>query len=190
MIVDMGFVDVGADNIGVVALGESSCQLTAEPVGFLRCNLAGNKGLTEVVGYHIILAAHSAGSLNVLVLRIKKFGVYDTAAALPACHKPSFVSFVRVIYIPDYIRNRLSHGSAFSCMQRHDACGCHWCIFTPFKKNAADAFYTDGIYGLYQIFNALLIRCSPPSIFTARSGNPSGLMRNAIKRRIAPFITE
>ena len=45
MIVNMGFVDMGADDIGVIALGEALGQLTAQTVRVLRCDLSGNKGL-------------------------------------------------------------------------------------------------------------------------------------------------
>lgn len=45
MIVNMGFVDMGADDIGVIAFGEALGQLTAQTVRFLRCDLAGDKGL-------------------------------------------------------------------------------------------------------------------------------------------------
>ena len=67
MIVNMGFVDMSADDIGVIALGEALGQLTAQTVRVLRCDLSGNKGLPQMVGDHIILAAHSAGLLDVLI---------------------------------------------------------------------------------------------------------------------------
>lgn len=84
MIVNMGFVDMGADDIGVIALGEALGQLTAQTVRVLRCDLSGNKGLPQMVGDHIILAAHSAGLLDVLIFGEKKLGVGDPAIALPA----------------------------------------------------------------------------------------------------------
>ena len=49
MIVNMGFVDMGADNVGVIALGEPLGQLTAQTVRVLRCDLAGDKGLPPSV---------------------------------------------------------------------------------------------------------------------------------------------
>ena len=84
MIVNVGFVDMGADDIGVIALGEALGQLTAQTVRFLRCDLAGDKGLPQMVGNHIVLAAHSAGLLDVLIFGEKKLGVGDPAIALPA----------------------------------------------------------------------------------------------------------
>ena len=67
MIVNMGFVDMGADDIGVIALGEALGQLTAQTVCLLRRDLAGTKGLSKMVGYHIILTAHPPGVSDVLL---------------------------------------------------------------------------------------------------------------------------
>ena len=61
MIVNMGFVNMGADNVGVIAFGEALGQLTAQTVRVLRCVSPGTKDCREMVGNHIILAAHSAG---------------------------------------------------------------------------------------------------------------------------------
>ena len=65
MIVNMGFVNVCADNVGVIAFGEAPCQLTAQTVCFLRRDLAGTEGLTEVVSNHIIRTTHPPGVSNV-----------------------------------------------------------------------------------------------------------------------------
>lgn len=86
MIVNMGFVDMGADDIGVIALGEALGQLTAQTVRVLRCDFTGDKGLPQMVGDHIILAAHSAGLLGVLIFGEKELGIGDPAVALPACN--------------------------------------------------------------------------------------------------------
>ena len=43
MIMDMLFVDMGADDIGVVALGKPLNSSTAQAVCFLRGDLAGDK---------------------------------------------------------------------------------------------------------------------------------------------------
>ena len=45
MIVNVSFVDMGADDIGVIALGEALGQLTAQTVRVLRCDFTGDKGL-------------------------------------------------------------------------------------------------------------------------------------------------
>lgn len=125
MIVNMGFVDMGADDIGVIALGEALGQLTAQTVRFLRCDLSGNKGLPQMVGDHIILAAHSAGLLDVLILGEKKLGVGDPAVALPACYQPAAVRLLRIFGVVDDSADGLSHRAAFAGVERHQARGCH-----------------------------------------------------------------
>ena len=67
MIVNMGFVDVRTDNIGMISFCEPPCQLAAQTVCFLRGDLAGAEGLAQVVGNHIILTAHPSGVLDVLL---------------------------------------------------------------------------------------------------------------------------
>ena len=129
MIVNMGFVDMGADDIGVIAFGEALSQLTAQTVRVLRCDLAGDKGLPQMVGNHIILAAHSAGLLNVLILGEKKLGVGDPTVALPARNQPAAVCLLRIFGVVDDSADGLSHRAAFAGVQRHQARGCH--VGTP-----------------------------------------------------------
>lgn len=47
MVMDMLFVDMGADDIGVFTLGKPLGKLTAQAVCFLRGDLAGDKGLPQ-----------------------------------------------------------------------------------------------------------------------------------------------
>ena len=127
MIVNMGFVNMGADNVGVIAFGEALGQLTAQTVRVLRCDLAGDKGLPQMVGNHIILAAHSAGLLNVLILGEKKLGVGDPAVALPARNQPAAVRLLWIFGVVDDVADGLSHRAAFAGVQGHQARGCHGC---------------------------------------------------------------
>lgn len=56
MIVDMGLVDMSADDKGVVPLSESPGKLLLQPVCFLWSDLAGDKRLAQMIGNHIICA--------------------------------------------------------------------------------------------------------------------------------------
>ena len=125
MIVNVGFVDMGADDIGVIAFGEAVDQLAAQPVRFLRCDLTGDKGLPQMVGDHIILAAHSAGLLDVLILGEKKLGIGDPAVALPARNQPAAVRLLRIFGVVNDVADGLSHRAAFAGVQGHQARGCH-----------------------------------------------------------------
>ena len=66
VVMDMGFVDMGADHKGMIALGEPLCKLHAQPVGFFRGNLAGDKGLPDMVGKYIVRTAYPSSGGNVL----------------------------------------------------------------------------------------------------------------------------
>ncbi len=61
MIMDVLFVDMSADDKGMFALGEPFGKLTSNAICFLRRDLAGNKGLPEMISNHIVRAACSAG---------------------------------------------------------------------------------------------------------------------------------
>ena len=67
MIVNMGFVDVRTDDVGMIAFCEPPCQLAAQAVCFLRGDLAGAKGLAQMVGDHIISTTHPTSVLDVLL---------------------------------------------------------------------------------------------------------------------------
>ena len=125
VIMNMRFVDVGADHKGMIAFGEPPGKFYAQPVGFLRCDLSGNKGLPQMVGDHIILAAHSAGLLGVLIFGEKELGIGDPAVALPARYQPAAVRLLRIFGVVDDSADGLSHRAAFAGVERHQACGCH-----------------------------------------------------------------
>ena len=58
---DVGFVHMGADDKGVFPFGEAAGQLIAQAVGLLRGDLAGDEGLPDGIGNHIIGPAPPAG---------------------------------------------------------------------------------------------------------------------------------
>ena len=57
MIMDMGLINVGANDKGVFALGEPLGKFHAQPVGFLRRDLPRAERLADMVGDHIIWSA-------------------------------------------------------------------------------------------------------------------------------------
>ena len=125
VVMDMGFVDMGADHKGVISLGEPLCKLHAQPVGFFRGNLAGDKGLPDMVGKYIVRAPYPASGGNVLPFRQQKLGVGYPAVTRKAGDEPAVVCLLWVGYIVDNVTDRLAFGAAFAGVQRHDACGCH-----------------------------------------------------------------
>ena len=125
MVVDVSLVDVGADDESVPALGEAPGQLHAQPVGFLRRDLARNEGLPQVVGDHIVRAAHPAGAGGVGLLVQQELGVGHAAVALVAGDEPAVVGLVGIFYIVDDVADRLADRAALASVQRHNAGGGH-----------------------------------------------------------------
>jgi len=80
----MGFVNVCADNKGMIAFCESPCQFAAKTIGFLLRDFSGTERLTEMIGNHIIFATDSAGLFYILLLRQKKLSICGSAVTLPA----------------------------------------------------------------------------------------------------------
>ena len=134
MIMDMLFVDMGADDIGVFSLGKPLGKLTAQAVCFFRGNFAGDKGLPQMVGNDIILTAHSTGLLDVLILGKKKFGIRDPTVTLPARNQSAVIRLLRIFRIVQYVADCLSYRAAFAGVQGHQACGCHRAFTSSFFK--------------------------------------------------------
>jgi len=68
MVMNMGFVNVCADNKGMIAFCESPCKFAAKPIGFVLSNFTRTERLTEMIGNYIIFATDSAGLFYILLL--------------------------------------------------------------------------------------------------------------------------
>src|SRR5699024_11896822 len=125
MVVDVSLVDVGTDDESVLAFGKAPGQLHAQPVGFFRRDLARHKGLPQVVGDHVILAAHTAGAGHIGLLVQQELGVGHAAVALVAGDEPAVVGLLWVGHIVNDLADGTALGPALANVQRHNACGCH-----------------------------------------------------------------
>lgn len=125
MIMDMGLVNVGADDKGVFFLGKSLGKFYAQPVGFLRGDLSRAEGLANMVGDHIVRSTDPSSSGDILALGQHELGVGHTAVALIAGDKPAVVCLLRICHIVDNIADSTAFGPALADVQRHDSCGCH-----------------------------------------------------------------
>ena len=125
VIMNMRFVDVGADHKGMIALGEPPGKFYAQPVGFLRCDLSGPERLAHMVGDHIICTAHASGGGNILPLCQQKLCISSPAVTSIAGNQFSVVGLLGICHIINDVADCLTFGAALADMQRHDACGCH-----------------------------------------------------------------
>ena len=78
------FIDVGADHKCVIAFGKALGKLYAQAVGFLRRDLSGDKGLTHLIGDHIVRAAATPGLVQIQPLGNQKFRIGKLCVALIA----------------------------------------------------------------------------------------------------------
>ena len=87
----MGFVNVSANNKGVIAFGKPFGKFHAQPVGFFRRDFARTEGLTDMVSNHIVFSTHPSGGGNILTLGHNKFCVCDPAITLISGNEPAVV---------------------------------------------------------------------------------------------------
>ena len=125
MIADMSLVDMGTDDESVFALCKTPGQLHAQAVGFFRRNPARNKGLPQVVGDHVVLAAHPAGAGGVGLLVQQELRIGYVAVSLVAGNEPAVVSLFWIFHVVDDVTDRLADRVALAGVQRYDAGGGH-----------------------------------------------------------------
>lgn len=99
---------MSADDKGVVPLSKSPGKLLTQPVCFLRRDLAGDKRLAQMIGNHIICAAHPASLLNVPLFRKQKFRIRNSAVTPIAGDELTVIGFFRVLYIIDNVADGLA----------------------------------------------------------------------------------
>lgn len=115
---NVGLVDVGTDDKGVVSFGETHCQFPAQAVGLFGGNLTRSEGLSYLIGQHVIRSPMSAGLGGVLPLCKKELGVGDAAVALIAADEPAVVGLCRIFNIVYDVADRFTDRPAFAGMQR------------------------------------------------------------------------
>ena len=119
MIMDVRTIYVGADDKGVIALGEAFGKLHADAVGLLRRDLSGHKRLPDMVGDHVVRPPPPAGSGEVLLLAEQKFRVRNGAVAAMGRNEPALVGLVRVLNIVQNIADGVAHAPALALSLIH-----------------------------------------------------------------------
>ena len=125
VIMHMGFVNVSANNKGVITFGKPFGKFHAQPVGFFRRDFARTGGLTDMVSNHIVFSTHPSGGGNILTLGHNKFCVCDPAITLISGNEPAVVGLLGISHIVDNITDRSAFCAALANVQRHNSCCCH-----------------------------------------------------------------
>ena len=116
VIMNMGFVDMSADDKGMTTLGEPTSKFHPHPVGLFGSHFPGGKGLTDMVGNHIILFPATPSDSYVLPLCQQKFRISNTAVAFITCDEFTVVSFLQVSNIGNNVADCTAFSTAFSNM--------------------------------------------------------------------------
>ena len=123
MVVDVGLVHMGTANKGMVPLGESPRQLIAQAVGFLRGDLAGDKGLPDLISNYIVRPALPAGPGEILPFGEKELRIGDPAVTLVAGDQLAVVGFLWILRIINDVADGLAHGPALAGVQGDETGG-------------------------------------------------------------------
>ena len=137
MIMNVVFVDMGADDESMASFGKAFGKFTTNAVRFLRRNFAGNKGLTEMIGDHVVRAARPAGECSILTFGKKELGVGCTGVTFIAGDEPAIISFLRILRIVDDVADCCAYVPSLSGMQRHQPRSRHELDLPSHKKRSA-----------------------------------------------------
>ena len=105
-IVNVRLFYMSTDHKGMIALGKTLCKFYAQPVSFLRGDLAGPKGLAHMIGNHIIRTAYSSGGGNVLPLCQKELRIRCPAVTRIAGNgmPTKILKIMEVVLLPKLLR--------------------------------------------------------------------------------------
>lgn len=134
MVVDVGLVHMGADDKGMVPLGESPRQLIAQAVGFLWGDFAGDKGLPDLISNYIVRPAPPASPGEVLPFGEKELRIGDPAVTLVAGNQLAVIGFLWILRIINDVADGLPHGPALAGVQGDETGGGdgkHLLLFSP-----------------------------------------------------------
>lgn len=132
VIVNVLFVDVRADDIGMITLEKTLCKFAAEAIGFLRRDLAGLERLPHMIRNHVVFL-FSAGAGLIAPLGKAKLRVCDFGVTLKAGNEPALIGLFCIFDIFQNVADRRADAPPLSDVQRHDAGRCH--AIPPFGKN-------------------------------------------------------
>ena len=131
MIVDVLAVCVGADEKGVVALRPAHGRFITYPVGLLRGNLSGQKGLADLIAQHIgVSPLLPSRDRLVFCLAQNKLSVGGHVVALIGRDQLSGLCLVRVLPILKTVFKRLCNGFALADVVGNKPGNCQVCTFS------------------------------------------------------------
>ena len=119
MIMDMSFVYVCTDNVGVVSFRKSPCQFTAKTIGFFWGDFSRSEGLPEMISNNIIGSLDLTCLAKVLLLTVNELSISNPTVTFPAGNQSPTVCLSWVCDVVDDICNGSTNSAPFSNMQWH-----------------------------------------------------------------------
>ena len=112
---NMGSIDMSCHNEGILAFCKTECQLLSQSVRFLRCDLAGFEGLTNLISNHFMPLA-ATGDLLILALGQQELFIHGHGIALIPGDQFALVRLLRILRIIRSVAQTLGNGfSPYSC---------------------------------------------------------------------------
>lgn len=124
MVMNMGTVNVRCHDEGMLSFDPVHRQLIADFVCFLRCNLAGFEGLTDLISDHI-MGLMTSGDVLVLAFGEEEFLIAGSRIIAIGADIFSVIDFLFVLGLIGAVRKTLSHRFSFVDMQCNQSCCSH-----------------------------------------------------------------
>lgn len=113
---DMGPIGMSCYDKGILSFGKTKSQFLSQSVRFLRCDLAGLEGLTDLISNHFMPLA-AAGDLLILACGQHEFFIHGHGIALIPGDQFTLVRLLRILHIIRSVAQTLGEVfSLFTCM--------------------------------------------------------------------------
>ena len=135
VVMDMFFIRMGGNEKGVFALCPAHGCFIAYPVGLLRGNLPGGKGLADLIAEHIRLPLLlPTCDRFILCPGEQELGIGGLVVALIGRNELAVLGFIRVFPIVQTILQRAGDGFPLADMVGNESGGCRNCTSLPADK--------------------------------------------------------
>ena len=120
----MGSIGMSCYYEGILAFGKTESQFLSQSVRFLRCDLAGLEGLTDLISNHFMPLA-AAGDLLILALGQHELFIHGHGIALISGDQFTLVRLLRILRIIRSVAQTLGKCFSFIHMHGYQSCCCH-----------------------------------------------------------------
>ena len=124
MVMNMSPIGMSCHNEGILTFCKTESQLLSQSVRFLRCDLSGLEGLTNLVSNHFMPLA-ATGDLLILTFGQHEFFIHGHGIALIPSDQFTLVRLLRIFCIIRSIAQALGNGFPLIHMHGNQSGCCH-----------------------------------------------------------------